>query len=149
VTYNELTRRYFEQPARVGTLVGPECYRGAAGSRSAGTWVQFDIRVTGTGSRACVHEVRFLAFGCPHVIAAAGLVAEEGEGAEGAGGGAGEGEGGEGEGPAHQPRLPQSIHSLRERLDAPVEKLGRLFVVEDAWIAALRAAYAHIAQSSC
>jgi hypothetical protein len=39
--------------------------------------------------------------------------------------------------------LPQSAHSLRERLDAPVEKLGRLFVVEDAWIAALRAAAAH------
>jgi hypothetical protein len=36
--------------------------------------------------------------------------------------------------------LPQGIHSLRERLEAPVEKLGRLFVVEDAWVAALRGA---------
>jgi hypothetical protein len=137
VTYNELTRRYFEQPARVGTLAGSDCYRGAAGSRSAGTWVQFDVRLTRTGLRARVREARFLAFGCPHVIAAAGLVAEGGEG-----------EGG-GQGGAPEPRLPHSIHSLRERLDAPVEKLGRLFVVEDAWIAALRAAYAHIAQSSC
>jgi hypothetical protein len=120
VNYNELTRRHFEHPARLGTLAGPDCYRGAAGTRSAGTWVQFDVRVARSGSR--VLEVRFLAFGCPHVIAAAGLVAEEGEGV------------------APEPRLPQSIHSLRERLDAPVEKLGRLFVVEDAWIGALRGA---------
>jgi NifU-like protein involved in Fe-S cluster formation len=131
VTYNELTRRYFENPARLGTLAGPDCCRGAAGSRSAGTWVQFDVRVARTASGPRVREVRFLAFGCPHVIAAAGLVAEAGEGG------------------ASEPRLPQSIHALRERLDAPVEKLGRLFVVEDAWIAALRAAHTHITQSSC
>jgi hypothetical protein len=122
MNYNELTRRHFEHPARCGTLTGPDCHRGAAGSRSAGVWVQFDVRVTRSGAGRRVQEARFLAFGCPHVIAAAGLVAEEGEGG------------------APEPRLPQSIHSLRERLDAPVEKLGRLFVVEDAWIAALRAA---------
>jgi len=122
VTYNELTRRYFEHPARLGTLAGADWYRGTAGSRSAGAWVQFDIRLALTDAGACVREVRFLAFGCPHLIAAAALVAEEGEGG------------------AAEPRLPQSVHSLRERLEAPVEKLGRLFVVEDAWIAALRAA---------
>ncbi len=120
--YNELTRRHFEHPARAGTLAGSDCHRGAAGSRSAGTWVQFDLRVTGTGAGARVREVRFLAFGCPHVIAAAALVAEAGEGR------------------APEPRLPQSVHSLLERIDAPVEKLGRLFVVEDAWLAAQRAA---------
>jgi NifU-like N terminal domain len=120
--YNELTRRHFEHPARSGTLAGPDCRRGAAGNRSAGTWVQFDIRVEGTGAGSRLREVRFLAFGCPHVIAAAALLAEEGEGR------------------APEPRLPQSIHCLRERLGAPVEKLGRLFVVEDAWLAAVRAA---------
>jgi NifU-like protein involved in Fe-S cluster formation len=121
VNYNELTRRHFEHPARLGTLAGPGCYRGAAGSRPAGTWVQFDVRVARAAAGPLL-EVRFLAFGCPHVIAAAALVAEEGEGG------------------ALEPRLPQSIHTLRERLDAPLEKLGRLFVVEDAWIAALRGA---------
>lgn len=120
MTYSELTRRYFDHPARTGTLQGPDCYRGAAGSLAAGTWVQFDVRLARDG--ATVQEVRFLAFGCPHVIAAAAVVAEQGEGG------------------AAEPRLPQSVHGLRERLDAPVEKLGRLFVVEDAWIAALRAA---------
>ena len=122
MTYNEVTRRYFEHPARSGTLEGPDCYRGAAGSRSAGTWVQFDVRLERSGALPRVGEARFLAFGCPHVIAAAGLVAEEGAGA------------------TPEPRLPHGVHALRERLEAPVEKLGRLFVVEDAWIAALRAA---------
>jgi NifU-like protein involved in Fe-S cluster formation len=122
MTYNELTRRYFEHPARVGTLEGPDCYRGAAGSRSAGTWVQFDVRLAPPGAEPLVREARFLAFGCPHVIAAAALVAEQAAGGT----------------PA--PRLPQSVHTLREQLEAPVEKLGRLFVVEDAWLAALRAA---------
>jgi NifU-like protein involved in Fe-S cluster formation len=122
MNYNALTRRHFEHAARCGTLSGPDCYRGAAGSRSTGTWVQFDLRLEGAGAGRRIREARFLAFGCPHVIAAAAVVAEEGEGG------------------AAEPRLPQSIHSLRERLDAPVEKLGRLFVVEDAWIAALRAA---------
>jgi NifU-like protein involved in Fe-S cluster formation len=122
VTYNELTRRYFDDPVRSGTLEGPDCYRGAAGSRPAGTWVQFDVRLERTGAGARVREARFLAFGCPHVIAAAGLVAEEAEGA------------------APEPCLPYGVHALRERLEAPVEKLGRLFVVEDAWVAALRAA---------
>ncbi len=127
--YSELTRRYFENPPRVGTLSGSDCYRGTAGSRSAGTWVQFDVRVTppaGDPSAAAgagrVREARFLAFGCPHVIAAAALIAEQAE-----------------MGAAH-PHLPESIHAIRGRLQAPVEKLGRLFVVEDAWIAALRAA---------
>jgi len=120
VIYSELTRRYFEHPARVGTLNGPDCRRGAAGSVSAGSWVQFDVRLARTDAGPRVSEVRFLAFGCPHLIAAAALVAEEGEG-----------------GAAH-PRLIEGAHALRERLEAPVEKLGRLFVVEDAWIAALR-----------
>jgi NifU-like protein involved in Fe-S cluster formation len=125
--YSELTRRQFESPARVGTLSGPGCYRGAAGNRSSGTWVQFDVRVTQDAAGAAaaqgrVREVRFLALGCPHVIAAAALIAGLGEG-----------------GPA-DPCLPYSVQALRERLEAPIEKLGRLFVVEDAWVAALRAA---------
>jgi NifU-like protein involved in Fe-S cluster formation len=89
--------------------------------------VQFDVRVRPGGRGAAadagrVAEIRFLAFGCPHVIAAAALIAEQAEGG------------------AAEPGLPESIQSLRERLKAPIEKLGRLFVVEDAWLAALRAA---------
>ena len=43
-------------------------------------------------------------------------------------------------GPA-EPVLPESVHALRERFDVPIEKLGRLLIVEDAWIAALSPPY--------
>jgi NifU-like protein involved in Fe-S cluster formation len=120
--YNELTRRYFEHPDAVGVLSGPEGFRGAAGSRAQGTWVQFDVRVSGSPGARTVEAARFLAFGCPHVIAASAWIAECAVGREA------------------ERRLPESAHSLRERFAAPVEKLGRLLIVEDAWIAAMRAA---------
>jgi NifU-like protein involved in Fe-S cluster formation len=114
--YNGLTRSHFDAPRWVGEIAG--AHRGAAGSASEGTWVQFDIEVRdGT-----VSEARFLAFGCPHVIAACDIACEEASGGN------------------LEQRLPQGPRALLERLDAPVEKLGRLLVVEDAWLAAARAA---------
>jgi hypothetical protein len=41
-----------------------------------------------------------------------------------------------------QPALPESVQAVRARFEAPVEKLGRLLIVEDAWTAAMRAAAA-------
>jgi len=122
MNYSELTRRYFENPGHVGLLDEPGGFRGAAGSRAQGTWVQFEVRVGPPGGPPRVETVRFLAFGCPHVIAVSAWIAEQA--------------------PGHRvdARLPESVQSLRERFDAPVEKLGRLLVVEDAWIAAMRAA---------
>jgi hypothetical protein len=35
--------------------------------------------------------------------------------------------------------LPEDLESLRELFAVPVEKLGRLLIVEDAWIAAVSA----------
>ena len=37
-------------------------------------------------------------------------------------------------------RLPESPRALQHRFAVPVEKLGRILVVEDAWCAAIRAA---------
>jgi NifU-like protein involved in Fe-S cluster formation len=116
MTYNELTRRHFEAPRSAGELAGAD--RGAAGSPGQGTWVQFDLEVTG----GTVSDARFLAFGCPHVIAACDIACEEARGRN------------------LEQHLPQSPRALLERLGAPVEKLGRLLVVEDAWLAAVRAA---------
>jgi NifU-like protein involved in Fe-S cluster formation len=121
--YNELTRRYFEHPVAAGELSDPKA-RGAAGSRAQGTWVQFDIRVGGGRGARSIEAARFLAFGCPHVIAACAWIAECAVGRE------------------IELRLPESVPALRERLAAPVEKLGRLLIVEDAWLAAVRAAAA-------
>ena len=118
--YNELTRRYFEQPAAYGVLSGPGTFRGAAGGRAQGAWVQFDVQAT--GEPRVIGAASFLAFGCPHVIAAAAWLAEQAVGRR------------------LEPVVPESVQMLRARFDAPVEKLGRLLIVEDAWIAAMRAA---------
>jgi hypothetical protein len=120
--YSELTLRYFESAPNAGVLEGAGCFRGAAGGRTQGTWVQFDVRPAGGYGSTAIQEARFLAFGCPHVIAVSAWVAERAAGV-----------------PLRE-RLPESVPALRERFGVPVEKLGRLLVIEDAWIAAMRSA---------
>jgi NifU-like protein involved in Fe-S cluster formation len=120
--YNELTRRYFENAPGAGVLVGPGIYRGAAGSRNQGTWVQFEVQVDLHARVTIVQVARFLALACPHVIAVSAWVTERAVGLE------------------VKDQLPESVQSLRERFAVPVEKLGRLLIVEDAWIAAAYAA---------
>jgi NifU-like N terminal domain len=61
-----------------------------------------------------VKDARFQAFGCPHTLAAAAWVAGQLRGRR------------RGEGP------PGSPAEWAQALGAPVEKLGRLMVVEDA-----------------
>jgi NifU-like protein involved in Fe-S cluster formation len=123
--YSELTRRYFDTAVDAGELSGERVGRGAAGTRAQGTWVQFDIRLSaGETSPLQVEAARFLAYGCPHTIAAAAWICERAPGL------------------TVQPALPESVHSLKERFEAPVAKLGRLLIIEDAWIAAVAAAAA-------
>ena len=118
MNYNELTRKYFESAANAGELAGPGVFRGAAGDRAQGTWVQFDLQIkAGTVSAA-----RFLAFGCPHTIAVSAWLAEQAVGRQ------------------VKPQLPESVQALRDRFAVPVEKMGRLLIVEDAWLAAALAA---------
>ncbi len=122
MSYSELTRRCFEHATCAGEAGGADWFRGQAGSRERGTWVQFDVQVQSADAGGCVGAVRFLAFGCPHVIAACQWVAERAIGL------------------ALEPRLPESVQALRTRFEVPVEKLGRLLIVEDAWGAAVRGA---------
>jgi hypothetical protein len=119
MTYNEFTRRYFENARSAGTATGADWSRGEAGSRAEGTWVQFDVQVRAENGGSIL-GVRFLAFGCPHVIAVSQWVAQHAIGL------------------AAASRLPESVPALRARFEIPVEKLGRILVVEDAWVAALR-----------
>jgi NifU-like protein involved in Fe-S cluster formation len=119
MSYNELTRRYFDAPPGIGTLEGGRCVRGAAGSRAGGTWVQFDLEIDVPAAR--IAQARFHAFGCPHVIALAGFTTEQAPGRP------------------LELQLPESLTSLRHRFAVPVEKLGRLLTLEDAWVAAVRA----------
>jgi NifU-like protein involved in Fe-S cluster formation len=112
--YNELTRKYFETAPNAGELQGPGVFRGAAGNLEEGTWVQFDLQIrAGTVSAA-----KFLAFACPHSIAVAAWLAEQAVGGN------------------VVPQLPESVQALRDRFAVPVEKMGRLLIIEDAWLAA-------------
>jgi NifU-like protein involved in Fe-S cluster formation len=121
MTYSELTRRCFENAACAGAATGSDWVRGEAGSRAQGTWVQFDVQLAPNGGSS-IRSARFLALGCPHVIAVCQWVAEHAVGLR------------------VDPRLPESVQALRGRFQVPLEKMGRLLVVEDAWGAALRAA---------
>jgi hypothetical protein len=117
-----LTRRYFEDPPAVGVLAGARIARGDAGRVEEGAWVQFDFECAADGLR--IEQARFLAFGCPHLIAVAAWVAEQAPGRALAAG------------------LPEPVPALRARFEVPVEKTGRLLLIEDAWQAAVRAAIA-------
>lgn len=129
-----MTRCYFESGAGAGVLAGPLVGRGAAGSRAAGTWVQFDVAVASDpasgfdagASAMCpkfrIAAARFLAYACPHTIAVAAWIVERAAG---------------------RPcvaALPVSVHDIAARFELPAWKLGRLLIVEDAWLAASRAA---------
>ena len=126
MNYSALTLRYFEAAVGeetaegeavggVGTLAGPDVFRGAAGDRRQGTWVQFDVHV----SAGMIRAVRFLAFACPHTIAVSAWIAERAAGT------------------VARPCLPESVQDLSDRFAVPVAKRGRLLIVEDAWVAAL------------
>jgi hypothetical protein len=110
--YNELTQRHFRDPSYARQPLGPRIVSAEAGDRQGGMWVRWSLALTDS----CVLDVGFAALACPHVIAimdwlsarAVGLALPLGE-------------------------LPEPIASLRERFAVPVEKLGRLLMVEDAW----------------
>ena len=121
MNYSDLTRRYFESAAYAGELQGPGVFRGAAGDKEQGTWVQFELQVT----RGSVQAARFRALACPHTIAVSAWLAEAVQGN------------------ALQAKLPESVQALRDRFEVPVEKMGRLLIIEDAWLAAAVPAAAH------
>ena len=124
VLYSDLTLRYFRSAPHAGVLRGGGVGSGAAGSRESGTAIQFDIQVVDERITA----TRFLAYGCPHVIAIASWLADQSTGL-----------------PARA-ALPEDVLALKRRFDLPVEKLGRILLVEDAWIAAIRSA---VTKSNC
>jgi len=92
---------------------GPGWARGAARDPLTGAELCWHWRVSDGTIAAAQYAVR----GCPYLIAAAALAAERLEGQ-----------------PAASPRL--DLAALAGAIAAPVEKLGRLFVIEDAMQAA-------------
>ncbi len=98
-------------PAGRGEIVA-----GEALALDRGAWVRFEARLHGGHFQDC----RFLAWGCPHTLAAAALAAAAIR--------------------SHPELRPAEIDAARlaRELSAPADKMGRLLVVEDA----LRALFA-------
>lgn len=89
--------------------------RGEAGGPEEEVWVRFHVLV----DRDSVKDARFEARGCPHTLAAAAWVASQLPGRSRAQG------------------IPGGPEAWARTLGVPVEKLGRLLVIEDALNAAL------------
>jgi NifU-like protein involved in Fe-S cluster formation len=76
--YSSEVRRRFLAPARAGTISpdGGELVEGVQEDRSLKFWVRFQVRT----EASTIQQVRFQAYGCPHSLAAADLIASELEG---------------------------------------------------------------------
>jgi cysteine desulfurase len=109
-------RQLFSDLAGAGTLPdAPGVVRGEAGGRDADTWIRFHLRI----EDGIVRDARFQARACPHTLAVVAWLTGQLPGRRLADLALGE--------PAEWARA----------LDVPVEKLGRLLVVEDALHACL------------
>jgi len=110
--YSERVARYFASSEHVGPL---DCERsnvftGAAGRRENGLRVCFEARI----QAGQIDEIVFQAYGCPHAIAACSLISERLTGR-----------------PATElERLDPQV--LIQELGVPVEKTGRMLILQDA-----------------
>lgn len=113
-----LAWQYFRKAPCAGSLAGAAgpVVCGEAGGESAGTRVRIWLEIEGDS----VTAARFQAYGCPHTLAVTAWVVEQLPGRRRA------------------TLVPGDPAGWAAVLDVPVEKLGRLFVVEDALQACLR-----------
>jgi hypothetical protein len=120
--YSERVRNLFESLPGAGPLPdgAGQPVAGEAVALDRGAWVRFEARIQEGRYVAC----RFRAWGCPHVLAAAAQITERLSGSS---------VGGEDRCDARE---------LIATLGAPVEKLGRFLVLEDAHGGLLAAARA-------
>lgn len=119
--YSADVRRLFASPAHAGALD-----HGVTVRRS-GNDVVIEISAIAVGPR--LESLRFRAYGCPHTLASCEAVCEAFEGQ------------------TVEKLADFTAESWRERLDVPVEKTGRLLVLEDT-ISALRMALVEEASPS-
>jgi len=125
-TLSPLARRYFDALPGAGSMPptvdsasaigGDRVIQGEAGSAGDEAWVRFFLRVRDGSVKAAL----FQAYGCPHTLAVTAWLTEQLTG---------------------RPRtdlVPGTPAAWLEALNVPVEKLGRLLVVEDALRATLR-----------
>ena len=116
--YDSQVRQRFLSAHRAGPLDGgaPGPVSGEAEDRTQNVWVRFRLQVR----RGAIETVRYNVYGCPHTVAAAEWTAEWLEGR-----------------PAGALDELSMRHCLEE-LGVPVEKLGKLLLLEDALAACRR-----------
>lgn len=110
--YNDAVRRYFANPVHAGDLPA-NCPRDSVAEAcvsSNGCRVVLAAAV----DNGILRAIRFRAFGCPHLIAAAEAFCADAEG-----------------GPTAALRN-FDVRALMERLSVPVEKTGRILLLQDA-----------------
>jgi cysteine desulfurase len=116
--YSPLVRKLFEHPSGSGRFAaGPGIFIGEAGSPAAEAWVRFHLAV----EKGIVKAALFQAWGCPHTLAVAAWLSPQLSGRSMA------------------DLVPGMPSAWLEALQVPVEKLGRLLVIEDALKAAFQA----------
>jgi len=110
--YSTAVQRHFAAPRRARELQGgvPGLVAGEAEDRTLHVWVRFQLQVV----EDVVVAAGFQAFGCPHTIAAASVVADWLEGCS----------------VAAARNL--DVRAVCAELEVPVEKVGKLLRIEDA-----------------
>ena len=123
-TLSVVTRRYFDALPGAGAWLADSgrVVSGEAGTERLGTHVRFHLKVAG----GRVEEARFQAYGCPHTLAIASWLTERLPGRD------------------RESLIPGRPEEWLAVFAAPVEKLGRLLIVEDALISCKLAAWPSI-----
>jgi NifU-like protein involved in Fe-S cluster formation len=118
--YSTEVRRRFFALASAGAITpdAGDVVEGAAEDRSLGFWVRFQARLRG----AEIESACFQAYGCPHSLAAADLVASELGGRP------------------VEALADLDVDDVARRLEVPREKFGKLLRIEDALAACYRMA---------
>ena len=111
-TYSELVRQYFANPVHAGLLSDEynDSIVGEAAQSESGARIVLSALV----DKDTIRVLRYQAFGCPHLIAAAEAFCNEAEGK------------------SVTALAELDVNGLMNRLAIPVEKTGRGFILEDA-----------------
>ena len=110
--YSQLVRRYFANPVHAGEL--PEKYNVGVVGEAAESETGARVVLSAVVDEDRIRVLRYQVFGCPHLIAATEAFCDEAEGK------------------ALTALTEFDVPTLMSSLAIPIEKTGRLFILEDA-----------------
>ena len=110
--YSELVKRYFANPVHAGQL--PDEYNNAVVGEAAESETGARVILHAVVDRDTVRILRYQVFGCPHLIAAAEAFCDQAEGQ------------------SVSTLLELDVPGLMDKLTIPVEKTGKMLILEDA-----------------